>query len=144
MIAKDQAIRFGPGDMLLRGGKVYYMVRGNAGSAVFEAGKELVGASDLVKRFKLAAPIIVTRWVKAGLPHTVIAGRRVFNLGQVKAWLAGKGYSLGKLRAGAGLVAAHRRRGEQRWQKGQMSPVAEESRRKRENRVRSKKREKRP
>lgn len=97
------------------------MCFGNTGPLLLDVSSELVSVSGLIRHFRLCAPIIVTRWVKAGLPHAVIAKRRVFRIPEVEAWLQAKGYSLTKLTEGAGLVAAHRRKGARRWRKGQMS-----------------------
>jgi hypothetical protein len=113
-----RTVRLRPPDVLIRDGHLYFPVLGNTGPALLR--DELVSASALLRRYHLAAPIVITRWVKAGLPHHVIAGRRLFRLGEVECWLEEKGYDPRALEAGKGLLLARRREGRQRWRKGQM------------------------
>jgi hypothetical protein len=110
------------GDIIIRGNKVYRPIPSNAGMLLQEAGGALVGISGVVKHFKLACPMIVWNWVKAGMPCAEVAGRKVFDLLDVACWLQSKGYDLDKLKAGKGARNSHVREGEDRWRKGQMSP----------------------
>jgi hypothetical protein len=111
------------GDIVIRGDGVYKTVPGNAGMHLHEVGWSLVGITGVVKNFKLASPMIVWRWVRAGLPCVEIAGRKVFDLTRVAYWLETKGYDLDKLEAGMGPNGSRVKHGQQRWRKGQMSPA---------------------
>ena len=111
------------GDIIIRRGKFYRPVLGNAGTFLHEASESFVGISGLVKHFKLACPMVAWRWVKAGLPSMTIAGRAVFDLYHVSSWLLDRGYDIGKLEAGMGPKGSRVTEGKQRWRKGQMSPA---------------------
>jgi len=133
-MAQEQPPHLCPGDMLIRANRPYVMVLGNTGPSLIDIGDQLVGVSGVVAHFKLANPMIVTRWVKAGLSHYTVAGRRLFRLDQVEAWLAEKGYDPEKLATGEGLVSSRKREGGGKWRKGAMSasgdkPVASKKRR---------------
>ncbi len=109
------------GGMLLSNNNLYMMIMGNAGTSLVDISDTVVGVSDVVKHFKLTSPMVVTRWVKVGLPHFTIAGRRAFRLDKVKRWLKKMGYETDALIAGQGLVSARNRNGDNPWHKGQMS-----------------------
>jgi hypothetical protein len=123
-----------PGFPIFRlcGDGVFAVARGNAGPLYYNVSDRIVGVTGLVRHFRLAGPMIVTRWVRAGLPHTEVAGRRIFDTQVAEKWLKEHGYSVAKLKAGKGLAASRLRRGATRWRKGQMNqpPETEEHARK--------------
>jgi hypothetical protein len=116
----DSKIRYG--DLIIRNNRIYRPMSSNAGMLLGETGETLVGISRVVKHFRLACPMIVWNWVKAGMPCMEVAGRKVFDLPDVACWLNSKGYDLSKLKAGKGARNSHVKEGENRWHKGQMSP----------------------
>jgi hypothetical protein len=110
------------GDVILRGGKALRPVPGNSGMLLHEIGWTLMGVTSLVKRLRLAGPMIIWRWKKADMPCTQLAGRMIFDWRQVAAWLERNGYDMAKLEAGKGPAKSRIRTGEHRWRRGQFSP----------------------
>lgn len=121
--ARDLRLRYS--DWLYRGGKLYRLVPGNAGACLVEVDQGQMGQAGLRRYLRLSNAMTITRWVRAGMPHIVVAGRRVFSVPEVSGWLEAHGYDVRKMRQGKGPLGSRVREGRRTWRKGGLTASEE-------------------